>query len=225
MAVAAADEPSLTLVVTPATAAPGAPVVLTVTAGCKDGDTAVFSIKGGGYDDVATGICSVLAYRAHMTAPTVPGSYVAVAELPSGETPKALLTVSAASGATVCEQAIAEAGTGSGAFGDHQLVFAPDRGGSGDDVVVGTDGDDRLSGGAGNDVLCGGAGADELSGGSGDDVLYGEAGDDRLLGGSGDDVLNGGDGIDALFGGSGDDIHLEGEQIQVGSGDDFIPLR
>ena len=80
----------------------------------------------------------------------------------------------------VCDQAIAEAGTGQGAFGGYELIEAPDVGGSGSQVVVGTAGSDRLVGGSGNDVLCG------LGG---DDVLDGGSGHDQLEGGDGSDVL------------------------------------
>ncbi|HEX5728193.1 calcium-binding protein [Microbacterium sp.] len=155
-----------------------------------------------------------------MSAPTTPGTYMARTEVMSMPL-KAVLTVTPASGGSVCDQAIAEAGTGSGAFGQHELVFAPNRGGSGSQVIVGTAGNDQLDGGSGSDVLCGGGGDDELTGGSGDDAVYGEDGADRLVGGAGDDSLDGGDGTDALWGGSGDDILMHGEAVEEGSGDDL----
>ena len=84
----------------------------------------------------------------------------------------------AAQQAGVCDQAIAEAGTGQGTYGRYKLVQAPAVGRSGSQVVVGTAGPDRLVGGSGNDVLCG------------------LGGDDVLFGGSGNDHLDGGDGAD-----------------------------
>ena len=44
-------------------------------------------------------------------------------------------------------------------------------GGDGDDVLIGSPGNDTLIGGAGDDVLIGGGGLDILDGGSGDNVL------------------------------------------------------
>ena len=118
----------------------------------------------------------------------------------------------------MCDQAIAEAGTGRGTYGRYQLVQAPAVGGSGSQVVVGTAGPDRLVGGSGNDVLCGLGGDDTLDGGSGNDVLDGGPGDDVLRGGSGTDHLDGGAGFDRLFGGSGNDTLTNGEINDGGSG-------
>ena len=101
---------------------------------------------------------------------------------------------------TVCDQALAQAGTGQGPYGSYRLVRAPANGGSGSQVVVGTAGADRLSGGSGDDVLCGLGGDDFLDGGSGNDHIDGGAGDDTLQGGSDDDVLDGGPGLDRVFG-------------------------
>jgi len=46
-----------------------------------------------------------------------------------------------------------------------------ENGGAGADVLVGGDGNDRLSGGDGDDVLIGGPGTDTLDGGTGDNIL------------------------------------------------------
>jgi hypothetical protein len=118
----------------------------------------------------------------------------------------------------VCDQAIAEAGTGEGTYGHYALVQAPSQGGSGRQVVVGTEGDDDLVGGSGDDVLCGLGGDDVLLGGSGNDHLDGGVGDDSLSGGSGDDQLDGNEGTDSLFGGSGSDTLRNGEINDAGSG-------
>jgi Ca2+-binding RTX toxin-like protein len=49
------------------------------------------------------------------------------------------------------------------------ILLAMD-GGAGDDVLVGSDGNDTMQGGAGDDVLIGGPGLDVLDGGDGDDI-------------------------------------------------------
>ena len=107
------------------------------------------------------------------------------------------------------------------------------RGGGGDDILVGDDGDNRLFGGSGDDTLSGGAGDDRLIGNSGTDTVnYGDAtssvsinlaqgtasgvdtGSDILrsienvIGGSGDDVITGGSGGNEIYAGDGDDILL-----------------
>ena len=50
------------------------------------------------------------------------------------------------------------------------MLLAAD-GGDGNDVLIGSAGDDFLSGGAGDDVLIGGPGLDILDGGTGDNVV------------------------------------------------------
>ncbi len=75
----------------------------------------------------------------------------------------------------------------------------------GDQVILGTDGDDALSGSAGNDLISGGLGEDFLLGSGGSDTLNGNDGDDILLGGGGSDSLFGNLGDDTLFGGRGSD--------------------
>jgi Ca2+-binding RTX toxin-like protein len=71
------------------------------------------------------------------------------------------------------------------------LVYAPDQGGSGSQVVLGTTGGDYLEGGSGHDILCGLGGDDVLAGGSGDDRLDAGSGSNELYGGSGYDILIG----------------------------------
>jgi Ca2+-binding RTX toxin-like protein len=72
------------------------------------------------------------------------------------------------------------------------------RGGSGNDLLLGGNGSDKLSGGPGNDRLGGRGGDDQLYGGPGNDVLNGGAGDDALHGGPGRDLLHGGSGENVL---------------------------
>jgi Ca2+-binding RTX toxin-like protein len=76
-----------------------------------------------------------------------------------------------------------------------------DTGGSANELLTGTPGDDGLFGLGGNDTILGLAG---------DDLLDGGAGDDDIEGGDGDDELRGGTGADDLRGGAGDDLLLPG---------------
>ncbi|WP_313137435.1 calcium-binding protein [Paracoccus jeotgali] len=104
----------------------------------------------------------------------------------------------------------------------------------GDDMIVGSWGDDWLWGGDGDDTIRGGFGSDYMVGGNGDDRLLGQLGDDRLfggngndlmLGGMGDDRMLGGDGNDTLKGGPGNDLMLGGagdDLISGGPGDDLV---
>ena len=75
------------------------------------------------------------------------------------------------------------------------------------DVIIGTDGANKLYGDFGNDLLRGGAGADSLYGDGydhGDGAIVTDAysvGDDTLVGGTGNDTLNGGGGADQMSGG------------------------
>ena len=87
-------------------------------------------------------------------------------------------------------------------------------GSEGDDLLIGTEGDDvircgsgedRADGRGGDDVIYCGSGDDVVRGGSGDDRLYGESGKDLVDGGPGDDLVSGGSGDDRLIGGSGRD--------------------
>ena len=76
-------------------------------------------------------------------------------------------------------------------------------GGSGNDVIIGGGGDDRVFGEEGDDIILGRNGDDRLDGGEGDDRLFGGPGDGELSGGLGDDWLFGGPGVDDLDGGLG----------------------
>lgn len=113
------------------------------------------------------------------------------------------------SGDALCQQAINEAGTGQGQFGRYTLVNAPAQGGSGSQVVVGTDGDDVLVGGSGSDILCGFGGDDILLGGSGNDILVGGPGSDQLFGESGGDTLIFDDADSRVEGGTGNNQTIE----------------
>ncbi len=82
------------------------------------------------------------------------------------------------------------AGTGgpSGAV-DVLRNFEGVTGGSGNDLVVGTDAFERFSLGAGDDQLSAGGGNDTADGGDGNDLLRGGAGRDVLAGGPGSDTV------------------------------------
>jgi Ca2+-binding RTX toxin-like protein len=79
-------------------------------------------------------------------------------------------------------------------------------GGSGDDVLTGTDEPNTLTGGGGRDVLIGNAGGDTLVGGDGGDHLVGGAGPDKMWGDGGADTLEGESGADTLHGGAATDV-------------------
>ena len=87
------------------------------------------------------------------------------------------------------------------------------------DLIVGTQGnnrifssagDDYVKGFTGHDSLWGGLGHDTLVGGAGHDVLDGETGEDWLFGDLGNDTLRSWSGADQLFGGDGHDVFLIG---------------
>ena len=78
------------------------------------------------------------------------------------------------------------------------------QGGDGEDRLFAGIGNSRLEGGIGNDILVGGTGNDTLVGGSERDLLQGDPagarvfGNDRLDGGTGNDLLMGGGGADVF---------------------------
>lgn len=93
---------------------------------------------------------------------------------------------------------------------------------TGNDLMVGNDGNDFLASGAGNDALFGGNGNDRLEadggndtvfGGAGDDLLFASTGDDFLAGGIGKDLLEAEEGNDTLVGGDGVDMMKGGQGI------------
>ncbi len=95
----------------------------------------------------------------------------------------------------------------------------------GDDTIYGGDMDDTVEVAEGERNE---SGDDILLGLGGDDKLYGGEGNDILLGGSGDDILNGGDGVDILLGGSGNDtiyFDLSDKIVQGGTGNDLFVLQ
>jgi uncharacterized repeat protein (TIGR01451 family) len=92
-------------------------------------------------------------------------------------------------------------------------------------LLLGEEGNDRLTGHGGYDQIFGGLGNDTLNGGNGDDFLFGEEGSDRLNGGNGNDALVGGLGSDTLAGGSGRDLLIGGlsvDSLSGNAGDDIL---
>ncbi len=87
------------------------------------------------------------------------------------------------------------------------------RGGRGNDTIVGGSGENRIHGEAGNDQLTGGAAADFIFGGDHHDILDGAGGNDFLSGGPGNDSLYGAAGLDQLFGDSGNDGLYAGKGV------------
>ncbi|HYF28364.1 MAG TPA: calcium-binding protein, partial [Baekduia sp.] len=82
-------------------------------------------------------------------------------------------------------------------------------------------GDDCISGGSGRDVMTGGLGDDRIYGSTGRDSMNGSSGNDRLSGGSDHDTINGGYGADRAFGGSGADfinVATAGRKARVSCG-------
>lgn len=98
-------------------------------------------------------------------------------------------------------------------------------GGTGDDTLVGTNGNDFIWGGSGNDRVFALGGDDVAGGGLGDDVVSGDDGNDWVLGGGGDDSLYGGAGNDTVQGDGGDDFIMGGAGADIlsgGKGNDTI---
>jgi Ca2+-binding RTX toxin-like protein len=97
---------------------------------------------------------------------------------------------------------------------------------SGDDVIDGRGGNDRITTGTGDDVAFGGPGDDRLQDWGGADELYGEDGNDELVGHSTGDLLDPGPGQDVVLGGSGDDViparDATADQIGCGGGFDAV---
>lgn len=112
--------------------------------------------------------------------------------------------------------------------GEHDNIMADVEnveGGSGSDVLEGSDEANELHGNGGDDIVAGAGGRNELYGEAGDDWLIGGSDIDWLHGDTGDDSLVGGDGDDAIHAGPGDDTltGLGGEDWMTGGpGNDWM---
>ncbi|MEZ5959921.1 MAG: calcium-binding protein [Hyphomonadaceae bacterium] len=92
-------------------------------------------------------------------------------------------------------------------FSVADLIALPTRLGDGEDLFIGSTGNDEWHGGALDDEAAGDNGADILFGDGGNDILEGEGGNDTLNGGDGDDILAPGiGGNDIIAGGAGIDL-------------------
>jgi Ca2+-binding RTX toxin-like protein len=95
-------------------------------------------------------------------------------------------------------------------------------GGTGNDVLRGGGGTNRIFGGAGNDILMGGPGNNFMFGGDGNDTLMAGTGNSIMVGGDGNDLLIafggnnimiGGNGSDLLIGAGGHNLEIAGSTI------------
>lgn len=92
-------------------------------------------------------------------------------------------------------------------------------------IIIGTDDDDRIAGTTKHDLILGLGGDDKITGTSGHDCIVGGPGNDRLNGNSGDDVIIGGEGDDDLYGNSGHDLIYAGpgnDKVRGNSGNNVI---
>ncbi len=87
-------------------------------------------------------------------------------------------------------------GAGNDSFNGYPASWVSFHGGSGNDTLYGSSGNDLLFGGSGNDTISDYGGNGRLYGGSGRDVIDGGEGNDRIDGGTGNDILTGGNGSD-----------------------------
>jgi hypothetical protein len=90
--------------------------------------------------------------------------------------------------------------------------------GSGNDLILGSTGNDTLIAGNGNDTIDGAAGNDIITAGNGTDSLTGDSGNDTITAGTGKDVVNGGLGDDKLTVGNGPST------VIPGSGTNYMAL-
>ncbi|MGQ0564240.1 MAG: hypothetical protein ACT4OK_04115 [Gemmobacter sp.] len=100
-------------------------------------------------------------------------------------------------------------------------------GGSGNESVVGGNGNDWLHGLGGNDSIVGGVGNDKIFGGRGIDDLRGGGGDDFIFFDAADAIIRGGTGRDAAFVSTADavNINVTNSQIEIvvgGAGNDTL---
>ena len=119
-------------------------------------------------------------------------------------------------------KASGSAGSGSGAKNGFDEYLS---GGVEDDLIFGTDGNDKIDAGGGDDTVWADAGNDYVLGGAGNDSLSGEADNDIVSGGAGNDVLWGWTGNDDIFGGAGNDLLVGdggNDKLHGGGGDDWI---
>lgn len=111
--------------------------------------------------------------------------------------------------------------------------------GEGDNVALGSYGNDVWTGGSGIDVLYGGEGADVIRAGDGPNFIHGNSGTDFITSGNdldnifadaSDDVIFAGDGLNFVYRGGGNDVLTGGDKggefvgdfLSGGSGNDLL---
>ena len=103
-------------------------------------------------------------------------------------------------------------------FATHEAFAKVLTGTSGDDMLLGTDRDDRLDGRGGDDEIEGDIGNDRLKGGGGDDEMEGGSGNDEIIPGEGDDEVDAGAGNDLIYARDTDGV----DYIDCGGGFDKV---
>ncbi|HTO50864.1 MAG TPA: putative Ig domain-containing protein [Burkholderiales bacterium] len=99
---------------------------------------------------------------------------------------------------------------------------------AGNDVLRGGAGDDIVNAGAGDDLVSGDGGNDTLDGWLGNDVVEGEAGNDKLYDAFGANLLNGRGGNDDLYDGAGNSLMIGGtgnDRVTLGGGRDIVAFN
>jgi Ca2+-binding RTX toxin-like protein len=93
-----------------------------------------------------------------------------------------------------------------------------------DDVIIGTELNNRTSGRGGSDVINSATGADTIEGKDGDETIVEADGSGQVYGNRGNDVISGGFEPDYLSGGSGDDELYGGDDdtLRGESGKDYF---
>lgn len=77
------------------------------------------------------------------------------------------------------------------------VVVTNGSGTTGNDLILGSSGDDNIRGDDGDDCIVGGGGDDTLQGQRGDDIVLGQNGNDSLRGNQDTDICYGGAGTDS----------------------------
>ncbi len=127
---------------------------------------------------------------------------------------------------TTTRQATSSGGRGAG--GCSITTTHTITGGSGNNVLVGTPGNDLITGGNSLDLIIGGPGDDQLIGLGGNDLIFGGGGNNEIRGGDDTDILIGASGDDCLYGGNGQTISVGPLTVELGDlyfgldGDDLM---
>ena len=184
---------------------------------------------GASIDLMMNGFPYTATLAAHRTTPLVLHGLSVMADLP---TPRPTLTLTVSPDATMTYMASG----GEVALASKGVILSIPPGVPGllalecgalliENMIVGTDGNDRMRGTSKNDLIRGLGGNDRIKGLGGNDCIVGGAGNDRLYGGKGEDTLYGGDGNDRLYGDKGHDTlygNAGNDWLRGGRGDDTL---